>query len=99
MYIAITHGSVIFEGVWKNWPHEMHVLNVKARNTFHFDRARIHLVQAIMTKWGMKTIIWPFLVPKWGIQFIFALKNDRTVSIILENNEGDDTPDIPVLAF
>ncbi len=52
----------------------MHVLNVKTRNASHFDRPCIHLVQAIVTKWGMSTILLAFLAQKWGIQFIFCSK-------------------------
>jgi hypothetical protein len=58
----------------------MYVLNVKMRNTSHFDRTCTHLAQAILTKWGMSTILLAFLATKWGIQFIFAPKNDRTVN-------------------
>jgi len=34
----------------------------------------MHLVQIIMTKWGISTILVAFLAPKWGTQFIFCPK-------------------------
>src|SRR2546426_10483370 len=58
----------------------MHILNVKMSDTSHFDRTCVHLIQTILTKWGVSTILLVFLVPKWGIQFIFTPKNGRTVS-------------------
>jgi len=59
----------------------MHVLNVKVSYTSHFDRTHIHLIQAIMTKWGTNTILLAFFPQSGEYNSFIALKNDRTVSI------------------
>jgi hypothetical protein len=51
-----------------------HVLNVAIRNTSPFERTCIHLVQAIMTKWGMSTILLAFLAPKGEDNSFFTPK-------------------------
>ena len=61
----------------------MHVLKGKASNASQFDRACIHLVQAIMTKWGIDTIFERFSPPRSGeYNSFFARKNDRTMSTV-----------------
>jgi hypothetical protein len=70
---------------YKNWTHEMRVLILKARNTSHFDRTYIHMIQANITKWGMIIILLAFLPQSGEYNSFFASKNDRTVSVKVWN--------------
>ena len=51
----------------------MHVLNVKAKDTSYFDRTYSDLIQVIMTKWGIDTILLAFLPQSGEYNSFFAL--------------------------
>ena len=62
-----------FPGSLKELHHKMHLFSCETAIAPHFDRSGFHLVEAIVPKWGMDTVLAAFLAPKWGMNPIYLL--------------------------